>query len=106
LGNNFVVYGIRLARADIERRLAEFDEPTSIADHPAPPPSASVALIPTKDWFARARKQYPRQPREGLMAYARRLHDLMKKAPVTRVWTLKTLRRRLDDPLCPPTSRR
>jgi hypothetical protein len=121
LGSNFVVYGIRLAREDIERRLGGYDEPvsvaepappspasvadsapppTSVADHPAPPPSASVAepLIPPKDWFARARREHPQRPGEGKMAYARRLHGLMQNAPVTRVWSLKTLRRRLDDP--------
>jgi hypothetical protein len=31
------------------------------------------------------------------MAYAQRLHERMKEAPVTKVWKLKTLRRRLDD---------
>jgi hypothetical protein len=115
LGNNFVVYGIRVAREDIERRLRRDDEPASATD-PAPPPSASIAdpappssasvaepRMPPKDWFARAREQHGRRPRESLMDYAKRLHELMQNAPVTNVWLLKTLRRRLDDR--PPRSR-
>ena len=96
--HNFFVYGIRLAREDIERRLGRYNEPVSVAE-PAPP-SASVAgpRMSPKDWFAGAREQHPRQPRESLMAYAHRLHDLMETAPVTQVWPLMTLRRRLDDP--------
>jgi hypothetical protein len=49
---NFFVYGIRLAREDIELQLGGYDEPASVAD-PAPP-SASVPepLMSPKDWFA------------------------------------------------------
>jgi hypothetical protein len=108
--HNFFVYGIRLAREDIERRLGRYDEPASVAE-PAPPSSASVAepappsstsvaepRMSPKDWFAGARLQHPQRRREGKMDYARRLHGLMENAPVTQVWPLMTLRRRLDDP--------
>src|SRR5262249_13161857 len=78
--------------------------PASVADL-APPSSASGAepRMSPKDWLARAREQHGRRPRESLMDYAKRLHGLMQKAPVTNVWLLTTLRRRLDDH--PPRSR-
>ena len=51
--SNFFVYGIRVAREDIEPRLAGYDEPASVAA----PPSASIAepLMSPKAWFEKAR---------------------------------------------------
>ena len=81
LGHNFVIYGIRLMREDVERRLAG---------------SASVAvrLISGQTWFARALKDHPRQTGESISAYTKRLSELMQGAPVTKVWPPETMRRR------------
>jgi hypothetical protein len=51
----------------------------------------------SKAWLAKVRKEHPRQQDERLGDYARRLHDLMQEAGVTKVWSFKTLRRRLYD---------
>lgn len=48
-----------------------------------------------KEWLANARKDHPRQRNEALGDYASRLLGLMREAPVTKVWQLATLRRRL-----------
>jgi hypothetical protein len=74
------VYGIRLARQDIEARL-----PTR-----APQPSP-------KAWFMDAKRQNPRRSGEDVTAYAERLEPLMQKALGEKAWPRNTIRRRLYD---------
>jgi len=83
LGNNFVVYGIRVAREDIEARLS----------------SASPAELRMKpmDWLAQAYEQHPKGKRETHTAWAGRLSVLMRDAPVTKWWQPDLLNRRLYD---------
>jgi hypothetical protein len=50
-----------------------------------------------KAWFAEVRKNHPRQHNEDQTTYAGRLHALMRKANVTKVWSPGTLLRRLYD---------
>ena len=53
--------------------------------------------IAPKAWLSEARREHPRQQNELRMPYASRLHALMQKANVTKVWPFKTLLRRLHD---------
>ena len=58
---------------------------------------AEQKLMKPKVWLAKVRKEYPQQKNEQPTAYARRLHPLMQKAAVTRIWSFETLVRRLHD---------
>ena len=58
---------------------------------------AKRKLIEPKAWLAKIRKEHRRQQNELVFNYARRLHVLMSKAEVTKVWSVDTLRRRLYD---------
>jgi predicted DNA-binding transcriptional regulator AlpA len=58
---------------------------------------AEQKLTKPKAWLAQVRNQHPQQQNESHTDYARRLHGLMKAAPVSRVWNEKTLYRRLYD---------
>jgi hypothetical protein len=51
--------------------------------------------MPPKVWLAKVRKEHPQRQNESHIDYTRRLHNLMKAAPVTRQWTEATLYRRL-----------
>jgi hypothetical protein len=61
------------------------------------PIKAAERKLEPKAWLAKVRKEHPPRPRERMSAYARRLHPLMQKANVTKVWTFGTLRSRLYD---------
>jgi hypothetical protein len=50
-----------------------------------------------KAWFASALHDHPRNAGESVTDYAYRLHKMMDKALVTKVWTEDTIRRRLHD---------
>jgi hypothetical protein len=69
------------------------------AQRTAPEPSKQIptSLLEPKDWFVAARQEHPRLSHERLTGYAGRLHEIMKKAPVTKLWSEKTIRRRLYD---------
>ena len=58
---------------------------------------AERKLMEPKAWLAEVRKEYPQQQNERPAAYARRLHALMQKANVTKLWSSETLLRRLYD---------
>jgi hypothetical protein len=53
--------------------------------------------IEPKEWFAAARRENPRKAGESVSDYARRLHKIMDEALVTKMWTEKSIRRRLYD---------
>ena len=72
-------------------------EPREDADAPRQTTPAERKLREPKVWLAKARKDHPQEQNERPAAYARRLYTLMQTADVTRVWSAKTLRRRLYD---------
>jgi hypothetical protein len=93
-------FGIELERGAVEARwpaqpkLPERER----VETPAPAKPAGRKVGP-KVWLAQARKDHPPQPGEGTDAYAHRLYALMQEpdAGVRKVWTFKTLKRRLYD---------
>jgi hypothetical protein len=85
LGNNFVVYGIRLRREDVERRLGGYAEPVESQSAELPPLPATDLLPPAEDetclgWLGRAITRYPQKPGENGAAYHRRLRKLSGQA--------------------------
>jgi hypothetical protein len=98
LGNNFVVYGIRLAREDIESQLGTYDESPAAVANPAPPPAPAVEpLMEPPVWLTEALVRHPRRRGEAMTDYAERLSGLMRGDPVTKVWPPGTMRRRLHE---------
>lgn len=84
---------------DIPPELVQAAEEVATPKPPAEPPPQEappvVAPIATKDWFAAARKDHPKRKGESGDAWAKRLHGLMQGAPVTKLWSKGTCRRRL-----------
>jgi hypothetical protein len=72
------------------------DEPRDHVEQPEQTRTAEPELLP-KAWLAAVRKEHPQQRNEQLVTYAGRLHGLMQKAHVTKLWTPTTLLRRLHD---------
>jgi hypothetical protein len=70
---------------------------TSTMGDKASLPPAERKLMEPKAWLASARKEHPQRQNERTSDYRDRLHDLMTKADVTKVWSPETLRRRLYD---------
>jgi hypothetical protein len=83
-------HGIRVSEGRLRALLpAEAREaPQQVLEQPK---------VPTKRWFDGARKMYPPKRNEQPVDYAKRLHRLMEKAPVVRLWVLETVKRRLRD---------
>jgi hypothetical protein len=63
----------------------------------APSKPVTSSLIDTRVWLVKALKEHPQQQHEEKAAYARRLHELMLTAPVTRKWKWGSILRRLFD---------
>jgi hypothetical protein len=97
---NFKLSLVRLSRPDTLAALRSvFGQ-----DTPAPAPVAVLASVAPperkldpKVWLAKVRKDHPQRQDERPGEYRNRLHGMMQSAPVTRTWTLETLRRRLYD---------
>jgi hypothetical protein len=83
--------GIEIEAAPITARW-----PAEAVPDQAPSQIPAQLVSPTV-WFAKACKDHPRQPSESQTAYADRLHRRMRQAPVTKIWELSTLLRRLKD---------
>ena len=77
--------------------LALFDLRIRRARPALPAAPNKEELQDPKAWFAEARKQLPQRRGEMPFDYAKRLHAVMQTAPVSKVWRLETLRRRLYD---------
>jgi hypothetical protein len=65
------------------------------AGPPPPLAIAPAAPIETTVAFAKLRKENPKCKGERNTDYAKRLRDLLKKIPVTKVWTIDSCRREL-----------
>lgn len=87
--------GIRVSRKHLLALLPE--EPRKRAEAPRQIEPAERYSIAPKDWLSVVRKDQPRQENEPLVAYANRLLALMQEANVAKVWSFKTLLRRLHD---------
>jgi hypothetical protein len=96
------LYGLEVVREDIEAALP------SVPGHPPAvekePKTTAAGRIPTKDWYAWARKEYPKQRGESIAQWAKRVHEKMQNAPVTVLWTKDTCRRRYYDQISDPAS--
>jgi hypothetical protein len=61
------------------------------------PQISVVQQVATKVWFDDIREKHPKQQYERQTAYATRLHVMMQRAPITKVWKYRTVLRRLQD---------
>jgi len=96
LGDNFVVYGIRFAREDVEARLVGYVEPVELQSAESPPLPATDLLPPAKDekcleWLGRAIPRHQQKPDEIDAAYHRRLRKLSEQA-----WSESHIKNSLD----------
>jgi hypothetical protein len=93
-----LAWGIKVSRAHLLALLPALlpEEPRKREEALRQNKPAERKLTP-KVWLAKVRKEHPRQPTELLVAYARRLLDLMPEANVTKAWSFETLLRRLYD---------
>ena len=80
---------------DIPPELVQAAEEVATQKPLAEPPPQEAPPIATKDWFATARRENPKRKNESVDAWAKRLHGLMQGAPVTKLWSEGTCRRRL-----------
>jgi len=70
--------------------------PAPIAAPTAPPELTDQPKLKPKEWFDAARRKHTRRKGEGAAAYADRLLERMKKAPVQRVWARTTMIRTIN----------
>jgi len=87
--------GIKVSRTHLLALLPEEAREREEALRQTKP--AERKLMRPKAWLAEVRKEHPRQQNEPLVAYASRLLAVMQKANVTKVWSSRTLLRRLHD---------
>jgi hypothetical protein len=99
----FRIHLVRLHRDDVFGMLRSVGLMPSVATKAGATPERQP--VDPKDWFAEARKDNPQRRKERTREYASRLLGLMENAPVTRVWTWNTLRRRLYDKEAKPAQK-
>jgi hypothetical protein len=93
----FVMDGVDVMAVGVELEPAAVEAALKPAVAVTSKPTKPEAKLKPKVWFDTARKKNPQRRGEGIPEYAVRLHNLMQTAPVAKLWTQKTLRRRLYD---------